>query len=132
MRSIFQSKVTWLIGLLVAAVLSFFCIAPHMTQPSTYQNSLNTLQGKQETVLELTAVSAAASTAITVLPGDVATPIADKLADLSWLFSNSFFAAIFLENVSTHHYSKCDILVTYSPLLRFMLLHIFFPPSDLW
>ena len=47
-----------------------------MTQPSTYQNSLNTLQEKQETVLELTAVSAAASTAITVLPGDVATPIA--------------------------------------------------------
>ena len=86
MRSIFQSKVTWLIGLLVAAVLSFFCIAPHMTQPSTYQNSLNTLQGKQETVLELTAVSAAASTAITVLPGDVATPIADKLADLSGYF----------------------------------------------
>ena len=77
MSFIFHSKVTWLIGLLVAAVLSFFCIAPHMTQPSTYQNSLNTLQGKQETVLELTAVSAAASTAITVLPGDVATPIAD-------------------------------------------------------
>ena len=57
-----------------------------MTQPSTYQNSLDTLQGKQETVLELTAVSAAASTAITVLPGDVATPIADKLADLSGYF----------------------------------------------
>ena len=96
MRSIFQSKVTWLIGLLVAAVLSFFCIAPHMTQPSTYQNSLNTLQGKQETVLELTAVSAAASTAITVLPGDVATPIADKLADLSGYFL-IVLCAIFLE-----------------------------------
>ena len=67
-----------------------------MTQPSTYQNSLNTLQGKQETVLELTAVSAAASTAITVLPGDVATPIADKLADLSGYFL-IVLCAIFLE-----------------------------------
>lgn len=96
MRTVFHSKVIWLICLLATAVLSFFCIAPHMTQPSTYQNSLNTLQGKQETVLELTAVSAAASTAITVLPGDVATPIADKLADLSGYFL-IVLCAIFLE-----------------------------------
>lgn len=60
MRTVFHSKVIWLICLLATAVLSFFCIAPHMTQPSTYQTSLDALQGKQETVLELTAVSAAA------------------------------------------------------------------------
>lgn len=37
------------------------------------------LEEKQTTVLELSAASAAASAAITLIPGDVATPIADKL-----------------------------------------------------
>ena len=46
--------------------------------------------------MELTAASTAASAAITLLPGDTATPIADKLADLSGYFL-IVLCAIFLE-----------------------------------
>lgn len=67
-----------------------------MTQPEIYQRSIDSLQAKQETVLELTAASTAASAAITLLPGDTATPIADKLADLSGYFL-IVLCAIFLE-----------------------------------
>ena len=47
-------------------------------------------------MLELTAASTAASAAITLLPGDTATPIAEKLADLSSHFM-VVLCAIFLE-----------------------------------
>lgn len=47
-------------------------------------------------MLELTAASTAASAAITLLPGDAATPIAEKLADLSGYFL-IVLCAIFLE-----------------------------------
>lgn len=47
-------------------------------------------------MLELTAASTAASAAITLLPGDTATPIAEKLADLSSHFI-VVLCAIFLE-----------------------------------
>ena len=47
-------------------------------------------------MLELTAASTAASAAITLLPGDTATPIAEKLADLSGYFL-IVLCAIFLE-----------------------------------
>ena len=58
--------------------------------------SIDALAEKQETVLELTAASTAASAAITLLPGDTATPIAEKLADLSGYFL-IVLCAIFLE-----------------------------------
>jgi len=82
--------------LLALALTSFFPLARKMTAPETYQSAIESLQEKQETVLELTAASTAASAAITLLPGDTATPIADKLADLSGYFL-IVLCAIFLE-----------------------------------
>ena len=51
----------------------------HMIKASGH---IDALAEKQETVLELTAASTAASAAITLLPGDTATPIAEKLAEI--------------------------------------------------
>ena len=73
-----------------------FPIAQKMSQPQTFSHAIESLEKKQETVLELTAASTAASVAITLLPGDAATPIADKLADLSGYFL-IVLCAIFLE-----------------------------------
>ncbi len=74
------------VALLVAAALSFFVVAPVLTQPETYDGTIASLDEKRTTVLELTAASTAAATAVSLLPGDAATPIADKLADLSGYF----------------------------------------------
>ena len=70
----------------ILALASIFGVAKLTTDPAFYQKSIAALEEKQETVLELTAASTAASAAITLLPGDTATPIADKLADLSGYF----------------------------------------------
>lgn len=96
MKTFFKSNIAKISALLLLGVLSFCWAAPFMTQPEIYQRSIDSLQAKQETVLELTAASTAASAAITLLPGDTATPIADKLADLSGYFL-IVLCAIFLE-----------------------------------
>ena len=71
---------------LIAALLSFFPIGKMATDPARYANTIAALDEKKTTVMELTAVSTASSAAITLIPGDVATPLADKLADISGYF----------------------------------------------
>ena len=96
MKSEVSKKLAAAALLLALALVSFFPIAQKMSQPQTFSHAIESLDKKQETVLELTAASTAASAAITLLPGDAATPIADKLADLSGYFL-IVLCAIFLE-----------------------------------
>ena len=87
------------IPLLVAAV-SVFVISGYASSPQFHATTIASLDEKTGTVLELTAASAAASAAITLLPGDTATPIADKLAELSSYFL-IVISAIYLEKYLT-------------------------------
>lgn len=87
------------IPLLIAAV-SVFWIAGYAASPQFHAATIASLDDKTGTVLELTAASAAASAAITLLPGDTATPIADKLAELSSYFL-IVISAIYLEKYLT-------------------------------
>ena len=96
MKSEVSKKLAAAALLLALALVSFFPIAQKMSQPQTFSHAIESLDKKQETVLELTAASTAASAAITLLPGDTATPIAEKLADLSGYFL-IVLCAIFLE-----------------------------------
>ena len=88
-----------LIPLMVAAA-SVFVIAGYAASPQFHASTISSLDQKTGTVLELTAASAAASAAITLLPGDTATPIADKLAELSSYFL-IVISAIYLEKYLT-------------------------------
>ena len=72
--------------MVIAAAVSFFWFSDFISQPETFDGTLAALDEKCETVTALTAGSSAASAAITLIPGDVGTPIADKLADLSGYF----------------------------------------------
>lgn len=68
---------------LLAGILSFAVIAPWASSPSQQSGYIEKLDNKKTQVQELTAAATATSIAITMLPGDAATPIANKLADLS-------------------------------------------------
>lgn len=96
MKSEVSKKIVAAALLLALVLVSFFPVAQKMSQPQTFSHAIESLDKKQETVLELTAASTAASAAITLLPGDAATPIAEKLADLSGYFL-IVLCAIFLE-----------------------------------
>ena len=70
---------------LIAAVSSFYC-ADKLAAPEIYENKIHSIDEKAETVLKLTATSTLASAGISAIPGDTATPIANKLADFSQYF----------------------------------------------
>ena len=93
-----RNGTTWALAaaLLAAAILSFALVTPWAASAETHAASLTALEEKQSTVLELAAASTAASAAITLLPGDAATPIAEKLADISGYFLLAL-CAIYLE-----------------------------------
>lgn len=81
---------------LVIALVSICVLSKYASSPEFHQTTIAALDEKRTTVMELTAASTAASAAITLIPGDVATPIADKLADLSGYFL-IVLCAIYLE-----------------------------------
>lgn len=54
-----------------------------MASSSTYQGVVEILEKQERDVMTLSATAAGASAAITLIPGDAGTPIAEQLADLS-------------------------------------------------
>ena len=80
------SKVIIILSLIAIALFSFFPVAARYTDPARYTDYTASIDDKTETVLKLMAVSTLTSTGITAIPGDTATPIAEKLADFSEYF----------------------------------------------
>ena len=107
-----QKKIIFALIPIVIALLSFFLIARFTSSTEFNAKTIQSLDDKKTTVMELTAASTAASAAITLIPGDVGTPIANKLADLSSYFL-IVFSAIYLEKylVTITGYVAFKILV---------------------
>lgn len=72
------------VGLAVLiAALSFFWAGNHFSNPETYETTIETLDEKSGNVLALATSAAAVSTGISMIPSDIANPIANQFADLS-------------------------------------------------
>ena len=69
--------------LLLVAILSITVIGKYASAPENHQKTIASLDEKKQTVMELTAASTVTSALISLLPGDTATPIAEKMADVS-------------------------------------------------
>ena len=107
-----QKKILFALIPIVIALLSFFVIARFTSSTEFNAKTIQSFDDKKTTVMELAAASTAASAAITLIPGDVGTPIANKLADLSSYFL-IVFSAIYLEKylVTITGYAAFKILV---------------------
>lgn len=107
-----QKKIIFALIPIVIALLSFFVIARFTSSTEFNAKTIQSLDDKKTTVMELAAASTAASAAITLIPGDVGTPIANKLADLSSYFL-IVLCAIYLEKylVTITGYAAFKILV---------------------
>lgn len=81
-----RRKMLYIVIPLVLALFSIFVLTRISTSRSFHAGTIASLDDKKSTVMELTAASTAASAALTLLPGDTATPIAEKLADISTYF----------------------------------------------
>lgn len=84
--TISRIKIVIIVMALAVAAVSFFVVSKKVSSAEFHQTAIESLDEKKNTVMELAAASAGASAAITLIPGDVATPIAEELADLSSKF----------------------------------------------
>ena len=71
-----QKKILFALIPIVIALLSFFVIARFTSSTEFNAKTIQSLDDKKTTVMELAAASTAASAAITLIPGDGGTPIA--------------------------------------------------------
>ena len=98
--------------LAVVAMVSFFRVADYAASPETHRQTIEALDEKKAPVMKLTGAAPGVSVAITMIPGDAATPIAEKLADLSTIFL-LVFSAIYLEKylVTITGYAAFKVLI---------------------
>ncbi len=94
----YSKRTLILIILIMIALLSRFVIARIVTNPSFNEATIQSLEEKKSTVLKLTATMAASSTALSLLPGDAAMPIANQMAELNKYFI-LVISAIILEKI---------------------------------
>ncbi len=87
-----------LIILVIIALLSRLYVANAVTAPDYNAATLESLDDKKVTVLKLAATAAASSTALSLIPGDVAMPIANQIAELTPYFI-IILGAILLEKM---------------------------------
>ena len=78
-----RTKCITAVILLLIAILSITVVGKYASAPENHQKTIASLDEKKQTVMELTAASTVTSALIRLLPGDTATPIAEKMADVS-------------------------------------------------
>lgn len=69
--------------LFTAAMLSIFVLGSLATNPATYAATIEAIDERKATVMGVTATAVTASTALAAVPGDVTTPIASQILEIS-------------------------------------------------
>lgn len=94
----FSHRTIALIILLLIALLSIFVVSRIVTAQEFNAATIESLDDKKTTVLKLAASAAASSTALSLIPGDAAMPIANEIAELTSYFI-AILGAILLEKM---------------------------------
>lgn len=69
--------------LAAAGVICFFTLGSIFSNSETYSRQIETIDKKKTVALEMTTAVTATSVAITMLPDDIGTPVAERAADLT-------------------------------------------------
>ncbi len=93
-----KQTMIWAIALILIAAFSFFFVSKFVTTPEFTASTVSSLDEKKATVMKLVAAAAASSTALSFIPGDATTPIANQIAGLTSYFI-VILAAILLEKM---------------------------------
>ena len=93
-----SNRTIFTIVLILVAVLSIFVVAKVVGSHAFNASMIESLDEKKETVLKVSLSAAAASTALTLIPGDTAMPIANEIAQLTTYFI-FILGAIMLEKM---------------------------------
>lgn len=86
------------LALLLIAAISFFVVTAKLPETDFVKDSLKSVEDSSSTVMKLSAATLATSLAISALPDDFATPLADSLADMNVYFI-AILAVLLLEKI---------------------------------
>ena len=119
-------RMAGVIFLALTIILSCTVVGNKLTDPATYAHTIEVLDHNRTTILGLTAASAAASAAISAIPDDMCSPLADELSELtSWFMV--ILAVIYLEKylLTILAAAACYLLIPVG--CSALLVHCFFP-----
>lgn len=123
-------RIAFIILLALSIILSCTAFGVKMTDPATYSHTIEVLDKNRNTVLVLSAASAAASAAVSALPDDICSPISEQLSEFtSWFMMILGF--IYLEKylLTILGAAACYILLPFG--CGMLLIHCFFPTTTL-
>lgn len=99
-----------ILSLLLAAALSFFVATTKLPKTSFVRDSLQSVEDSSNTVMTLSAATLSASLAISALPDDFATPLADSLADMNIYFV-AILVVLFFEKILIQYGMKAAFAI---------------------
>lgn len=111
LKKLDMKKCMYIVLLILFAVFSITVIAPWASDPETHTHSIEQTEDKISTVMTLSGGSAATSATLSLLPGDLCTPIAEQLAEMATYFI-LILSALYLEK----------FMITLSGYLTFWIL----------
>lgn len=118
MKNMELKKIAAAFVLVLMAVISFTKIAPWAGNPNNHKHTIEQTEQKIDSVMILSGGAAATSSTLSLLPGDMCTPIADQLAELSTYFL-IILSALYLEKfmVSLSGFTVFTMLIPLTCLL---------------
>lgn len=99
-----------ILSLSLAAAISFFVVTAKLPESGFVQDSLKSVEESSDTVMKFSAATLSASLALSALPDDFATPLADSLADMNIYFV-AILVVLFLEKILIRYGIKAAFAV---------------------
>lgn len=119
-------RIVFIFVLALTIILSCTVIGSRLTDPATYSHTIEVLDENRTTVLGLTAASAAASAAVSALPDDVCSPLAQEISEFTTYFL-LILSVIYLEKylLTIFGAAACYLLIPAG--CSALLVNCFFP-----
>ncbi len=119
-------RMAGVIFLALTIILSCTVIGNKLTDPATYDHTIEVLDHNRTTILGLTAASAAASAAVSALPDDVCSPLSQEISEFTTYFM-LILSVIYLEKylLTILAAAACYILIPAG--CSSLLVNYFFP-----
>lgn len=123
-------RIAFVSVLALTIILSCTVIGNKLTDPATYAHTIEVLDENRTTVLGLTAASAAASAAVSALPDDTCSPIAQEISEFSTYFL-LILSIVYLEKylLTIFGAAACYLLIPVG--CSALLVNFFFPKGIL-
>ena len=99
-----------ILSLTLVAALSFFVATTKLPESNFVKDSLESVEQSSNTVMKLSAATLSASLAISALPDDFATPLADSLADMN-VYYIAILVVLFLEKILIRYGMKAAFAI---------------------